>query len=109
MLEKDPMKRTSAQEATGHIWFSQADTICNTIYEEYEINLTPSVRKIRRFNFKRKEKKVKNKVVSYSKAETALSPTHLAFMVYESTEESNQTDFTDLKKSSNIEMEEEIQ
>jgi hypothetical protein len=30
-------------------------------------------------------------------------------MVYESTEESNQTDFTDLKKSSNLEMEEEIQ
>jgi serine/threonine protein kinase len=109
MLEKDPMKRISAQEATSHIWFSQTDTICNTTYEEYEINLTPSVRKIRRFNFKRKEKKVKNKAVSYSQAEITLSPARLTFMVYESTEESNQTDFTDLKKSSNLEMEEEIQ
>jgi serine/threonine protein kinase len=107
MLEKDPERRPSAMELTKHIWFSQIEVENESVCSEpTEVSLTRTVHKIRRYNYKNKEKRARNKLKHLAVAYTTLSEVRLQFLVHDSTEESNVGDTVSLPIHEKMEVEE---
>ena len=70
-----------------------------------EVSLVRTVNKIRRYNFKHKEKRARNKLRRLSTASESLSYVRLEFLIQDSTEDSNIEDENELNmESEQIEM-----
>ena len=70
-----------------------------------EVSLVRTVNKIRRYNFKHKEKRARNKLRLLSTASESLSYVRLEFLIQDSTEDSNIEDENELnRESEQIEM-----
>lgn len=72
MLEKDPAKRPSAVELTQHLWFSEIE-VETTKSMKTQISLHRAVHRIKRNNYKNKEKRASKKLELIHSAETKLS------------------------------------
>ena len=87
MLEKKQENRPEAIEITKHLWFSQVETEPVKSPTLTEVSLHHTVHRIRRNNFKNKEKRSRRKLKDLMNAHR-LSDTRLEFLVHSSTEES---------------------
>jgi serine/threonine protein kinase len=86
MLEKDPQKRPTAIELTQHLWFSQLELESLKSEAKTQISLHRTVHRIRRNNYKNKERKARAKLEHLYSAEEMLSEVRMEFLVHYSSD-----------------------